>query len=103
MNPQIIYEGDRPAFVVLPYQDYVKLTADDDELIPFNVRDYVANPVKAARIEAGLTQKELASRLGVSQAYIAKVETPSYKPTDKLVVRVRKAIAHDQGAAEKAA
>jgi len=34
MKPQVIYENERPAFVVLPYQDYMQLAADDDELIP---------------------------------------------------------------------
>jgi len=92
MKPQIIYENERPAFVVLPYQDYIQLAADDDELIPFDVGDYIANPLKAARIDAGLTQVDLAARLKVSQAYIAKVEAPSYKPTDKLRKRVDEAI-----------
>jgi len=92
MKPQIIYENERPAFVVLPYQDYIKLAADDDELIPFDVADYIANPIKAARIEAGLTQAELAERLEVSQAYIAKVEAPAHKPSDKLKMRIDAAI-----------
>jgi ribosome-binding protein aMBF1 (putative translation factor) len=92
MKPQIIYEDERPAFVVLPYQEYMQLAADDDELIPFDVADYIANPLKAARIDAGLTQLELADRLNVSQAYIAKIEAPSYKPSDKLIKRVDSAI-----------
>jgi DNA-binding XRE family transcriptional regulator len=93
MKPQIIYENERPAFVILPYQDYMKLAADDDELIPFAVADYIANPLKAARIDAGLTQADLADRLDVSQAYIAKVEAPSYKPSERLIRRVTAAIA----------
>jgi len=92
MKPQIIYENERPAFVVLAYQEYMQLAADDDELIPFDVADYIANPLKAARIDAGLTQVELADRLKVSQAYIAKIEAPSYKPTVKLMKRVSVAI-----------
>jgi len=55
MKPQIIYENERPAFVVLPYQDYMKLAAEDEELIPFELTNYIADPIKAARIEAGLT------------------------------------------------
>ncbi len=92
MKPQIIYDNERPVFVVLPYQEYMQLAADDDELIPFEVADYIANPLKAARVEAGLTQVELAERLKVSQAYIAKIETPSYNPSDKLMKRVDEAI-----------
>lgn len=96
MKPQIIYENERPVFVVLPYQDYMNLAENDEELIPFDVADYIANPLKVARIDAGLTQEELARRLDVSQAYIAKVEAPSYKPSDKLKGRVTAAIASDQ-------
>jgi len=92
MKPQIIYENERPAFVVLPYEEYMQLAADDEELIPFDVADYITNPLKAVRIDAGMTQTELADLLKVSQAYIAKIEAPSYKPTDKLMKRVSVAI-----------
>jgi transcriptional regulator with XRE-family HTH domain len=37
--------------------------------------------LKAARRRAGLTQTELARRLGVSQAAVAKLESPRANPT----------------------
>lgn len=37
--------------------------------------------LKDARRQAGLTQAELASRLGVSQAAVAKLERPGANPT----------------------
>jgi uncharacterized protein len=40
-----------------------------------------ATLLKEARREAGLTQAELARRLGVSQAAIAKMERPGSNPT----------------------
>lgn len=40
-----------------------------------------ASLLKQARHEAGLTQAELARRLGVSQAAVAKLERPGSNPT----------------------
>ncbi|MBY0544879.1 MAG: helix-turn-helix domain-containing protein [Gammaproteobacteria bacterium] len=45
-----------------------------EDYIPFMLEDYVDNPVAIARIKAGITQEELAEKLGVSQAYISKLE-----------------------------
>lgn len=96
MKPQIIYDHGLPAFVVLPYKEYLDLTGEEDEFIPFRVPDYVSNPIRAARIEAGLTQKQLAERLDVSQAYIAKIERPGHKPTEKVLARVRQALTREK-------
>lgn len=48
--------------------------ASDDEYVPFVLEDYVDNPVALARMKAHLTQKQLAGRMGVTQAYISKLE-----------------------------
>lgn len=42
----------------------------------------------SARLEAGLTQKELAERSGVQQANISKIEQGSYNPSVKLLQRI---------------
>lgn len=63
----------------------------DDDYVPFVLEDYVQNPVALARIKAHLTQQELAERLGVSQAYISKVERQG-KVTPSLLERVTKAM-----------
>jgi ribosome-binding protein aMBF1 (putative translation factor) len=54
---------------------------DDNEVMPFNVANYIDNPIKAARIKANWTQAQLADALGVKQSYIAKIEGRNYKPT----------------------
>lgn len=41
---------------------------------PFDPADFVKNPVALARMKAGIKQIELARRMGVSQAYISKLE-----------------------------
>ena len=46
----------------------------EGELVPFDVSRYISNPVKAARIKADLSQEELAIRMGVSPAYVSKLE-----------------------------
>lgn len=89
LNLQIIKSiSGKPEFVLIPVAVYNALREQiEDEMagleaaagrkgeyLPFEVSDYVDNPVAQARIKAGLTQKDLARRLGVSQAYVSKVE-----------------------------
>jgi ribosome-binding protein aMBF1 (putative translation factor) len=62
-----------------------------DEYVPFVLEDYVDNPVALARMKAHLTQKQLAERMGVSQAYISKVERQD-DVTPALLERAAKAI-----------
>jgi len=58
---------------------------------PFILEDYVDNPVALARIKAGITQEQLAQRLGVSQAYISQLERRT-QVTNKMLERVHIAI-----------
>lgn len=99
MSIQTIKTADGKDYVLLPANVYQALkhqiddkmaeTAHDEDLyVPFLIEDYVDNPIAQARIKAGITQKELASRLGVTQAYISKVEAQD-KVTAKLMARVR--------------
>ena len=69
-------------YVLLPIKIYHSLKQQIDKLtnddyISFDIANYVHNPVAKARIEAGLTQAELAEKLDVSQAYISKIEGQS--------------------------
>lgn len=63
----------------------------ENEFIPFVLDDYVDNPVALARMKADLTQQQLADRLGVTQAYISKVERQD-AVTVKLLARVKAAL-----------
>jgi DNA-binding XRE family transcriptional regulator len=62
-------------------------TDDNNEYIPFVLEDYVDNPIALARMKAHITQTELAERMGVTQAYISKIERQK-KVTPKLIERV---------------
>lgn len=67
-----------PAFVVTPYQEYMSLTKQNAQTIPDAVVSKVINkdmtPIRAWREHLGLTQTEVARRLGISQSAYAQQE-----------------------------
>lgn len=73
-----------------------------DDYLPFVLEDYVDNPVALARIKANLTQEELAASMGVTQAYISKVERQE-KVTPKVMEKVMAAIRKAAGATKQPA
>ncbi len=52
----------------------------------------VARAVVERRKELGITQEELAERMGTSQAQIWRIESGSFNPTSKTLSRVEKAL-----------
>lgn len=69
----------------------------NDDFVPFALEDYVDNPVALARIQAGITQAELARRMNVSQAYVSKIEAQA-KASNKMLVKVNAALSSPTGA-----
>jgi transcriptional regulator with XRE-family HTH domain len=57
------------------------------QYVPFILEDYGNNPLALARINAGVSQKELAKLLKVSQAYISKLES-SNKVSAQVIISV---------------
>lgn len=103
MNVQVIksLEG-KPEYVLLPYPVYQALrneiegkmagmSESRDDYEPFLLADYVDNPVALARIQAGVTQDELARLMSVTQAYVSKIENQD-KVTPKLLAKVNAAL-----------
>lgn len=107
MSIQTIKTIDGQEFVLLPLGCYEKFkmqidrylaqsTADtndnaDSEYVPFVLEEYVQNPVALARINCGVTQKELAKRMKVSQAYVSKLESNQHVSA-KVMLKVNKAL-----------
>jgi len=54
-----------------------------DDYEDFEPEDYIHNLVALARIKTHMTQKELAEKMGVTQAYISKIERQ-----DKVMVKM---------------
>lgn len=78
-----------------------KTRAGEGEYVPFVLEDYVDNPVALARIKADITQAELARRMGVSQAYVSKIEA-QVRVSGKVLAKVQGALrvkrrSEDQG------
>ncbi|MFP3502339.1 helix-turn-helix domain-containing protein [Burkholderia sp. SIMBA_062] len=78
INIQVINGPDgTPAFVVIPYADYVAEHQGAHGTIPHAVVSRTvdgATPARAWREHLGLTQAEVAERLGVSQSAYAQQE-----------------------------
>jgi DNA-binding XRE family transcriptional regulator len=99
MNLQIIKSTHGiNEYVLLPMKIYAALHHEikekmgenepNDDYVPFDPADYVDNPIALARIKANLTQKELAKQMGVSQAYISKIERQD-KVSPKLLHKIK--------------
>lgn len=101
MNLQTIKSLDgKVEYVLLPVATYKalrhhiteQLHAEEDQNYElFDPTDYIDNPVALARIQAGITQEDLAKRMSVTQAYISKIEHQD-KVSIKLLTKVREAL-----------
>ena len=95
---QIIKKGGKPAFAVIPYEEYLRLLPKDaDETVPHEVVGLVIkkgmNLVKAWRTHLGLTQREVAKRAGISQAALSQME----KSTNELRTATLEKLARAMG------
>ena len=102
MNLQVIKSIDgKDEYVLLPVGVYnalrdqiherIRKTKDRADYVAFDPADYVDNPIALARIRAGITQEALAKKMGVTQAYISKIETQD-QITAKLLQKVKLAL-----------
>ena len=76
---QIIRQGEDPLFVLVPYDEYIDLIRDEDLSIPHEVVEKhimeEKTMIKAWREYKGISQKELAKKIGISQAALSQMET----------------------------
>lgn len=83
-----------PAFVVVPYAEFMRRFARDEGLIPHEVVSATvdgASPMKAWREHLGLTQAEVAARMGISQAAYAQSEAAA-RPRKATMTRAAAAL-----------
>ena len=76
---QIIHDRDGlPAFVVVPYADWLASRDREQSLVPNEVVNFAFDhdwtPMRAWREHLGLTQAEVATRVGISQAAYSQME-----------------------------
>ena len=88
VEPQIIMQNGKPAFAVIPWEEYQKLTnnAPDEtdvwiphEVVKANVING-ATMIRAWREYFGMTQQELARKAGMTQPALARLEKSDSKP-----------------------
>jgi DNA-binding XRE family transcriptional regulator len=104
MNRPITFQtihdaAGKPVFVVVPYEEFVQRFEKAGDLVPDAVVKLVFDssmPVaKAWRTHLGLTQTEVAQRMGISQSAYAQIEggaltrkTTRQRVADALGIRV---------------
>ena len=90
----------KPEYVLLPVFVYEQLhetinavlSKKDENYVDFEPSNFIKNPIALKRMKAKITQAELAARLGVSQAYISKIEQDDYELTQVTLKKAYKAI-----------
>jgi DNA-binding XRE family transcriptional regulator len=97
----IDYQG-HPAFVLVPWDDFTRIRSllDGDKIRSAGIPQAVVEAhilrampmIRAWREHIGMTQKELAARMGVSQAAVAKLEKPSAKPRRATLEKIAEAL-----------
>ncbi len=94
---QIIMQNGQPAFAVIPYEDYLELLRKSDKVyFPHEVVQAHAieekSLVRAWREYKGLSQEEMAKRIGISQPAYAQMEKPSARLRLKTRMKIASAL-----------
>ena len=94
---QIIKKDGKPAFAVIPYEEYLSLLPKDkDATVPHEVVGLIIkkgmNLEKAWRTHLGLTQREVAKRAGMSQAALSQMEKSTNEFRTKTLEKLARAM-----------
>lgn len=88
INFQTINKNGEPAFVVIPYDEFIQiyphLKSEQTATIPHAVVSLMVDKnisrLQAWREYLGFTQQEVAKKLGISQAALSQIESVNSKP-----------------------
>ena len=111
MSRQIINQGGKPAFVVIPIEEWRRIEATlEDRADAAAVRAFLKNPaetfpdsvvaaildgahpIRALREHRGRTQTELAKAVGTSSVYLSQIERGERRAGRKLRTKLGKAL-----------
>ena len=100
---QTLFKDGEPAFVVIPYEQYRRVLAGESrprvpcggsvpqEVVELHVLQGLSLR-RAWREYLGLTQTEVASRMGISQSALSQLEGPKSRPRRRTLVRLAGAL-----------
>ncbi len=115
MNVQIIKQGNKPEWAVVPYETYLQLVEKaemlqdvqdydsakaalergDDELVPSEVVYAILdgeNAIKVWREYRGMSQQETAEKAGISVPYLSQLETNKRKGSIDVLTAIAKVL-----------
>lgn len=97
---QTIRDADgRIQYVVVPYGEYLRLAQQEPPSVPNEVVERVVmgkqTPIRAWREHLGFTQREVAGRMGVTQAAFAQWEAAGARPRKATLKRIAQALGLD--------
>ncbi|MEJ2589377.1 MAG: helix-turn-helix transcriptional regulator [Deltaproteobacteria bacterium] len=101
IDHQIIKQNGKPAFAVIPWNEYQKLLRNQiesdesdvwfpNEVVKANVRG--DSLIKAWREYLNLTQEELAAKSGMKQSALARLENDTIKPRRSTLLKLADAM-----------
>lgn len=115
-RPQIIYRDGEPAFVVLPWEDYLRLggrkswaamtdeeifdaaVSVDEETFPLELTERLLageSPVKVFREHRGVTQRALARKVRLNPVYLSQIESGRRSGSTQVLRAIATALAVD--------
>jgi predicted transcriptional regulator len=100
-DPQVITQNGKPAFVVIPWNEYQELIHNQiesdeadvwfpNEVVKANVRG--ESLIKAWREYFKLTQAELSTKSGMKQSAIARLESNNVSPRKATLAKLAEAM-----------
>src|SRR4051812_35621586 len=98
INYQTILEKGKPVFAVVPYREFLRIypQAKYEQGIPHEVMRQVIKHnqgrIRAWREYLGLTQDEVASRIGITQAALSQMEMPKARLRKKTLEKLAAAM-----------
>lgn len=107
MKPQIIEKNGKPEYVVLPYDEYVRLVEaaedasdasaeiDTADAVPAAIVDRLLageSPVRVWREHRGLTQQQLADLASISKPYLSQIETGERDGSATILSQIARAL-----------
>ena len=68
------------------------MVADDNEASLGTWTGFVSDRVKKARLDAALTQEQLAEKAGIPQSHVSRIETGKHSPTQMTLQKIATAL-----------